>query len=93
MSTAKKKTYTQFSKRLAMLVALSWISFRLIAMLFILLKPETGTSIQALQQGADDVLIVAIGFYNGNSVAEKAILNYFQTKTASSSTSTEEDVG
>ena len=31
-------------------------------------------------KGSDDIMVIAIGFYTGNSVTEKAILGYFNAK-------------
>ena len=77
-----KKQYVQFSKRLATLVAVSWVCFRVLGMVFVLLKPEISTAVTSMLTGVDDALIVSIGFYTGNSVAEKGIVNYFKAKTS-----------
>lgn len=48
--------------------------------MLIAFRPETADALTAFQQGSDDVMMVAIGFYCGNSVAEKGILGYFGAK-------------
>jgi hypothetical protein len=75
-----KKPYIQFSKRVTVAVTVMWAAFRLITLLLIALRPETAEALTAFQQGVDDVMMVAIGFYCGNSVAEKGILGYFKAR-------------
>ncbi len=60
-------------------------------------SPKIGIADAAiqLQRGADDVMMVAVGFYCGNSVAEKGIIGYFKARakdsTESSAANSEED--
>lgn len=75
-----KKQYVQFSKRITVAVTAMWCVFRLLTMVLIAFRPETAEALTTFQQGSDDVIMVAIGFYCGNSVAEKGILGYFKTK-------------
>ena len=75
-----KKQYVQFSKRITVAVTTMWAFFRLITLLLIAFRPETANALTAFQQGVDDVMMVAIGFYCGNSVAEKGILGYFKAR-------------
>lgn len=57
-----------------------WCFFRLATLALITFRPSTAEALTSFQQGADDIMIVAIGFYCGNSVAEKGILGYFGAK-------------
>lgn len=57
-----------------------WCAFRLLTMILIAFRPETAEALTTFQQGSDDVMMVAIGFYCGNSVAEKGILGYFKAR-------------
>lgn len=75
-----KKQYVQFSKRITVAVTAMWCVFRLLTMALIAFRPETAEALTTFQQGSDDVMMVAIGFYCGNSVAEKGILGYFKSK-------------
>lgn len=75
-----KKQYVQFSKRITIAVTVMWCAFRLITLVLIGFRPNTAEALTSFQQGADDIMIVAIGFYCGNSVAEKGILGYFGAK-------------
>lgn len=75
-----QKQYVQFSKRITVAVTIMWFLFRLITLALIAFRPEAAEALTAFQRGVDDIMIVAIGFYCGNSVAEKGILGYFGTK-------------
>ncbi len=79
--TPPKKQYVQFSKRITVAVTVMWCAFRLLTMVLIAFRPETAEALTTFQKGSDDVMMVAIGFYCGNSVAEKGILGYFKAKT------------
>lgn len=78
-----RKEYVQFSKRITVAVIVMWASFRTMTLILIAFRPETATALTAFQQGVDDVMIVALGFYCGNSVAEKGILGYFKARKES----------
>lgn len=78
-----KKQYVQFSKRITIAVTIMWAAFRLITLALIAFRPDTAEALTTFQQGADDVMMVGIGFYCGNSVAEKGILGYFGAKNRS----------
>ncbi len=75
-----KTAYVQFSKRIAVAVLVFWCLYRLAALALIWLKPELSTAMHTMQNGVDDVMMVSIGFYTGNSVIEKGILGYFNRK-------------
>ena len=74
------KQYVQFSKRITVAVTIMWCAFRILTLVLIAFRPETATALTTFQQGADDVMMAAIGFYCGNSVAEKGILGYFKAR-------------
>lgn len=77
---SNEKPYVQFSKKVTIAVTACWAGFRLITLLLVAFRPETAEALTAFQKGVDDVMMVAIGFYCGNSVAEKSILGYFGAK-------------
>lgn len=79
--TAKRAPFVQFSKRLAVGITIFWCAFRILALILLLLRPSLSGSMQGIMQGADDVMMCNIGFYCGNSVAEKGILGYFSSRT------------
>lgn len=89
-----KKQYVQFSKRITVAVTAMWCAFRLLTMILIAFRPETAEALTTFQRGSDDVMMVVIGFYCGNSVAEKGIIGYFKAKQPNqteSDTSDEEE--
>ncbi|MBQ9211059.1 MAG: hypothetical protein IJ153_05625 [Clostridia bacterium] len=79
-----KAPYIQYSKRLATGIAAFWCLFRIAALAVLILRPSLASAVQGIIQGADDVMMVNIGFYAGNSVAEKGIVGYFKSRPSSS---------
>ena len=73
------------------LVAISWICFRVLSLVVLAFIPGVADAAIRLQQGADDVMMVAVGFYCGNSVAEKGIVGYFNARAKAKETDSEED--
>lgn len=88
--TAKRAPFVQFSKRLAVGITIFWCAFRILTLILLLLRPSLSGSMQGIMQGADDVMMCNIGFYCGNSVAEKGILSYFGARSRGSDNSTDE---
>ena len=88
-----KQVYVQFSKRIAVAVLVFWCIYRMAALLLIWFKPELAASIHTMQTGVDDVMMVSIGFYTGNSVIEKGIIGYFGSKGAKIETEEESSNG
>ena len=80
MPKARSPTYTQYSKRLCAVITVFWCALRLLALVAAIFRPELGTSLAGILQGADDVMICNVAFYCGNSVAEKGIIRYFDAK-------------
>lgn len=84
MATARsptlKRDYVQYSKRLATWITVFWCVFRVAILAALLLRPSLAEAMQGIVQGADDVMMVNIGFYAGNSVAEKGVLSYFKAR-------------
>ena len=81
MARARSPTqYTQYSKRLCGAITAFWCAVRLLGLVIVLFRPELGTSLAGILQGADDVMICNVAMYCGNSVAEKGIVHYFDAK-------------
>lgn len=78
--TVKKPDYIQYSKRTATFVSISWIILRLATLVVTIVRPETATSMTNWVAGVDSVMMINLGFYTGNSVAEKGILAFFDSK-------------
>ena len=73
-STPSKRAPLQYSKKLSTAVTLFWIVFRLAELVAAVLEPSIAEALVQLVAGVDTVMMVNLGFYSGNSVAEKAIL-------------------
>lgn len=69
-----KRAPLQYSKKLSTAVTLFWIIYRLAELVAAVIEPSIAESLVHLVQGVDTVMMVNLGFYSGNSVAEKAIL-------------------
>lgn len=72
----------QFSKRMSVVVTVFWIVFRLTEILAAIWQPAIADALVKLVSGVDGVMMVNLGFYCGNSVAEKAILAWMDSKVA-----------
>ena len=82
MARVRSPTSIQYSKKLCAAVTVFWCIARLLGLAIVLLRPELGASMAGILQGVDDVMICNVGFYCGNSVAEKGIVSYFGAKRA-----------
>ena len=80
MSRRKKKIPLQFSKRMSITVTIFWIIFRLAEILAAVWQPAIAEALVKLVSGVDGVMMVNLGFYCGNSVAEKAILAWMDSR-------------
>ena len=81
MSTKKERNYVQFSKKLITAVMIFWGLIRLWAVIAIWLNPDSGPNMTALIRGLDDIAMVNVLAYTGNSVSEKIAIGYFQMKS------------
>ena len=75
-----KKEYVQFSKKMAVFVMVFWAVYRITNLVLLMVNPGVGALLEELLAGADDVAMVSIGFYTGNSVIEKGIVGYFNAR-------------
>ena len=81
-----QKAYVQYSKRIATYIAIFWSVFRVLILVLIFFRPELVSEAGTLLSGVDDVMMVSVGFYTGNSVIEKGITGYFSAKTKTEDT-------
>ena len=72
----------QFSKKMSVTVTIFWIVFRLVEILSAIWQPAIADALVKLVSGVDGVMMVNLGFYCGNSVAEKAILAWMDSRNA-----------
>ena len=89
---ATKPGYIQYSKRITTAVTVAWIIFRILTLALMTLRPDVAEPFIHQQQGADDVMMVAVGFYCGNSVAEKGIVGYFTSRGKDAKNPTESQI-
>ena len=74
MATKRKpvqKQYIQYSKRLTTAVMIFWGVIRLWSVIAVCLNPEAGVTMAAIVRGVDDIAMVNVLAYTGNSVSEK----------------------
>lgn len=80
MSRKKRRIPLQFSKRMSVTVTVFWILFRLVEIAAAVWQPTIADALVKLVAGVDSVMMVNLGFYCGNSVAEKAILAWMDSR-------------
>ena len=73
-SKPSKRAPLQYSKKLSAAVTVFWIIYRLAELVAAVMEPAIADALVQLVAGVDTVMMVNLGFYSGNSVAEKAIL-------------------
>ena len=86
----KKTVYIQYSKKLAAFITIFWCFFRITVLVLLWLRPALLDGIEKVIKGADEVMMMNVACYCGNSVAEKGIVGYFG-KSSSTEESEEED--
>lgn len=75
--------YVQYSKRITTMISIFWCVIRLFAVIAVFLNPDCGTSMSAIVRGIDDLEMVVVLTYTGNSVSEKIANGYFTYKSSS----------
>lgn len=89
-STPSKRAPLQYSKKLSTAVTLFWIIYRLAELVVAVIEPAIADALVQLVSGVDTVMMVNLGFYSGNSVAEKAILAWMDKSSAAKDEEDEE---
>ena len=79
--SVKRKNYTQFSKKLITAVMIFWGAIRLMSVIATWLNPDSGNTMAIIVRGVDDIAMINVLAYTGNSVSEKVALGYFQMKS------------
>lgn len=77
---ANNKNYTQYSKKLTTAIMIYWGLIRLVAFIIVAINQEAGNYLVDLIHGVDDIAMVNVLAYTGNSVSEKVAISYFKTK-------------
>ena len=57
-----------------------WGVVRLASVVAVFLNPDAGVNMAAIVRGVDDIAMVNVLAYTGNSVSEKIALGYFQMR-------------
>ena len=95
MATRKKKTdekpFIQFSKKLIAAVMIFWGVIRLASVVAVIISPNAGVSMAAIVRGVDDIAMVNVLAYTGNSVSEKIALGYFKMRAGEKSEEDEKE--
>lgn len=76
------KPFIQFSKKLIAAVMIFWGIIRLASVVAVIISPDAGISMAAIVRGVDDIAMVNVLAYTGNSVSEKIALGYFQMRAS-----------
>ena len=87
----KEKQFVQYSKKLTSAVMIFWAVIRLWSVIAIWLNPDSGVSMAALVRGVDDIAMVNVLAYTGNSVSEKIALGYFKMRSGEQDEEEEKD--
>ena len=72
------QTKWQYSKKMATAITVIWCILRFAVMATSIIEPSVADAMVKLVAGADSVMMVNLGFYTGNSTAEKAILAWMK---------------
>lgn len=94
VKTKKKpaeKPFIQFSKKLITFVMVFWAIIRLASVVAVIISPESGTSMAAIVRGVDDIAMVNVLAYTGNSISEKVALGYFKMRSGEKEEEENED--
>lgn len=87
----RKEPYVQFSKKLITAVMIFWGVIRLWSVLAVWLKPEVGDAMTAILRGLDDIAMINVLGYQGNSISEKIAIGYFKMRSAEKTEEDEEE--
>ena len=84
------KPYIQFSKKLITAVMIFWGLIRMASVVAVIISPDSGVSMASIVRGVDDIAMVNVLAYTGNSVSEKLALGYFQMRAGENKKDDEE---
>ena len=84
------KPYVQFSKKLITAVMIFWGLIRMASVVAVIISPDSGVSMASIVRGVDDIAMVNVLAYTGNSVSEKLALGYFQMRAGENKKDDEE---
>lgn len=76
-----KKTFTQYSKKMATRVTIFWMIYRVVNFIIVLIRPEIANALVDLSAGVDTIMIVNMSVYTGNSATEKIAIAFGKRKS------------
>lgn len=74
--------YVQYSKKITTTISLFWCLIRVFTVIAVFINPDCGPSMNAIIRGIDDIEMVIVISYTGNSISEKVATSYFAAKAA-----------
>lgn len=80
MAAKAKRYYVQYSKRITAWLTVFWCIARIFSLIAVYINPSCGPDIAAIIRGLDDIEMVVVLSYTGNSVSEKIAISYFRSK-------------
>ena len=81
----RTQKYVQYSKKLVTAIMIVWCVIRVFSVFASFLKPEI--DLTGIVRGVDEIAMVNVLAYTGNSVSEKIAIQYFNSRKET----TEED--
>lgn len=81
--------YIQYSKKLVTAIMIVWCVIRVFSVLASFLKPEI--DLVGIVRGIDEIAMVNVLAYTGNSVSEKIAVQYFNSKKTTDSDDEDDD--
>ena len=92
-SPTRGKMYIQYSKKLAAFITIFWCFFRITVLVLLWFGPSLLDGIEKVIKGADEVMMMNVACYCGNSVAEKGIVGYFGRSSSTEESEKDESNG
>lgn len=80
MANSLAAKYIQYSKKLTTSVMVFWMTLRIVSVILVTINPDAGGTIVNLMHGADDIAMINVLAYTGNSVSQKISTSYFNYK-------------
>jgi hypothetical protein len=91
MAAKAKRYYVQYSKRITAWLTVFWCIARIFSLIAVYINPSCGPNIATIIRGLDDIEMVVVLSYTGNSVSEKVAISYFKSKTGTWQDEQEDD--
>ena len=83
----------QFSKKLAVVVTLFWMVYRIAQFVVILIEPTVANSMVDMVRGVDSAMMANMAWYTGNSSVEKLAIAFVNSKEKETKNDADEESG